>query len=96
MDRPIYSFEFVQSGKNMIVDACVPLELGHEIFRLVAAAAKADRAPVASKRTVKIPKDPEFRVRSVARKAPQRSKAKKPTKAKPRSEGRRVLVEAVD
>jgi hypothetical protein len=66
MDRPIYSFEFVQSGKNMIVDACVPLEIGHEIFRLVAAAAKADRAPIATKRpTLKLTRPPEMVLRSL-------------------------------
>jgi hypothetical protein len=84
MDRPIYSFEFTQSGKNMIVDACVPLAIGHEIFRLVTAAAKAHRVPIASKRTIQVPKDPEFQLRSATRSKPRTSKASKSTKAKPK------------
>jgi hypothetical protein len=67
MNRPLYSFELVQSGQNVIVDACVPLGVGHRIFQLIATAAKVDRAPIATKRPshLKLAKNPEMVLRSV-------------------------------
>jgi hypothetical protein len=67
MNRPLYSFELVQSGQNVVVDACVPLGVGHRIFQMITAAAKADRAPIATKRPpqLKLAKNPELVLRSV-------------------------------
>jgi hypothetical protein len=81
MDRPLYSFEFTQSGKNMIVDACVPLAVGHKMFQVLQSAADADRASIAVKRPrTKLAKDPELQIRSVTEPtAPQISKSRKVT-----------------
>jgi hypothetical protein len=66
MGRPIYSFEFTQAGSHMIVDACVPVAVGHRIFELGRSAAQADRASIASQRPkLKLAKEPELQVRSL-------------------------------
>jgi hypothetical protein len=79
MGRPTYSFEFTQSGINMIVDACVPIAVGWKMFEVLQSAADADRASIAVKKPpMTLAKEPEFKVRSVtAPAAPQRSKASK-------------------
>jgi hypothetical protein len=35
MDRPLYSFNFVQSGHNVILDACLPVSVGFEVAQLI-------------------------------------------------------------
>jgi hypothetical protein len=66
MNRPLYSFELVQSGQHVIVDACVPLGVGYKIFQLISTSAKADRAPIATKKPpLQLTKDPEMVLRSV-------------------------------
>jgi hypothetical protein len=83
MGRPIYSFEFTQSGKHMIVDACVPVAVGHRIFELVQSSAQADRAPIASRKPkLKLAEKPEFQLRSLdmPRGARAKSVAKRPKK----------------
>jgi hypothetical protein len=75
MGRPIYSFEFTQSGNHMIVDACVPVAVGHRIFELVRSAAQADRASIASQRPkLKLAKEPELQFRSLDMPKPPKAK----------------------
>ena len=72
MPRPLYSFELVQSGQHVVVDACVPLGVGHKIFQMIAAAATVDRAPIATKRPPNVlSRDPELVLRSVASTKPR-------------------------
>jgi hypothetical protein len=43
LNRPLYSFNFVQSGENVVFDACVPAPLGFQIAQLVAERSLAPR-----------------------------------------------------
>jgi hypothetical protein len=89
MGRPTYSFEFTQSGINMIVDACVPIAVGWKMFEVLQSAADADRASIAVKKPpMTLAKEPEFQVRSVTALAVPRSK---PTKSTPRVAKRRAI-----
>ncbi len=85
MGRPSYSFEFTQSGNHMIVDACVPVAVGHRIFELVQLAAQTDRAPIASERPkLSLAKEPEFQLRSLEMpKVPKANNAAKKRKTPP-------------
>jgi hypothetical protein len=47
LDRPLYSFNFVQSGENVVFDACVPAPLGFQIAQLVAFHQEAEAPPAA-------------------------------------------------
>jgi hypothetical protein len=92
VDRPLYSFEIIQSGPYIILDACVPFSVGCEVFELISAAAVKDRAPVATKRpAIKLASEPAFALLTVeqkragskkraaksAQKAPKRRPARK-------------------
>jgi hypothetical protein len=90
MGRPIYSFEFTQSGNNMLIDACVPLARGSEFLQLMQARAKSDGATIAHKRSaMKLAKDPEFQVRSIT---PPWTKTKKAVKSAPKVTKRRATT----
>lgn len=83
MARPLYSFELVQSGQQVVVDACVPLSVGYKIFQLISTAAQADRATIATKRPPLKLDNPQLVLRSVP--SDTSKAAPKPTKRRTRS-----------
>jgi hypothetical protein len=83
MIRPLYSFEAIQAGPHLLVDACVPFSVGVKIFALISAAAGEDQASVATKRPPTVPmRKPGFGISEMA--APEKQARSAPTAAKRR------------
>ena len=79
--RPLYSFQVTQHGRNLIIDACVPMARAQEFMNVLQERAGEDGATVLHKKSpFKLKKNPEFQIRSIN---PPWTKSRKPPKRAP-------------
>lgn len=69
----LFSFDFTQSGENLIVNACVPFSVGVDVFRMISEAASREKLPVHSKK-VHAPQNSTLTVRSLDSTTPRSGK----------------------
>ncbi|WP_271612667.1 hypothetical protein [Bradyrhizobium sp. CCBAU 21362] len=71
----LFSFDFTQSGENLILNACVPFSVGVDVFRMISEAASREKLPVKTKR-VQAPQNASLTVRSLDVTTPKSGKVK--------------------